>query len=307
MINETLRDPQRFRLRPSAIQELNRISIKNIEAEAGRWRDVPIVIEGSRHQPPEAEDVPRRIDELCEYVNEHWNDRSPFHLAAYVMWRLNWIHPFVDGNGRTTRAVSYYVLCAKLQFHMPGVTTVPEMIAKNKEPYYKALEAGDAAAQRSSLDVSEMERLLSDLLAKQMVLALQRAEAPNLDQIHRVKKEMASARNGRHKAPRTSLDALGSTWVFTTGAWFGGGTLTFFMVLVLLSTWGHPVPKDARFLVVIVLAFSGALSAGFLGGNASARGAIPLPSAEEHSLSIALTGGIAVLVILLVLGARLFT
>src|ERR1039458_5624393 len=49
VINETLRQSQRFRLRPSAIQELNRISIKNIEAEAGRGRDVPIVI----HWPPQ--------------------------------------------------------------------------------------------------------------------------------------------------------------------------------------------------------------------------------------------------------------
>jgi Fic family protein len=86
MIAETLREPQRFRLRPSAIQELNRLSIKNIEAEAGRWRDVPIVIDGSKHQPPAAEEVPKYIDEMCEYVNEQWDDRSPFHLAAYVMW-----------------------------------------------------------------------------------------------------------------------------------------------------------------------------------------------------------------------------
>ena len=96
LINEALRDPQRFRLRPSAIQELNRISIKNLEAEAGRWRDVPIEIEGSKHQPPPAEEVPKHIDDLCEYVTQHWDDRSPFHLAAYVMWRLNWMAPDFD-------------------------------------------------------------------------------------------------------------------------------------------------------------------------------------------------------------------
>jgi len=307
IINETLRDPQRFRLRPSTIQELNRISIKNLEAEAGRWRDVPIVIDGSRHQPPTAEDVPKHIDEMCEYVNEYWNTKSPFHLAAYVMWRLNWIHPFVDGNGRTTRAVSYYVLCAKLQFHMPGVTTVPEMIAQDKDPYYKALEAADAAEQKGSLDVSEMEYLLSSLLAKQMVLALQRAEAPSLDQVHRAKIEIASVQKDRQKRTRASVDALRSTWAFKTGAWFGGATVAFFMGLVLLSLSGHSVPKDARFLVVIVLALSGSLSVGFLGGNASARGVIPLPTAKEHPLTIAFTGGIAVLVVLLILGARLFT
>lgn len=307
LINETLRRPQRFRLRPSAMQELNRISIKNIEAEAGRWRDVPIVIDGSRHQPPSAEDVPKHIDDLCDYVNEHWNDRSPFHLAAFVMWRLNWIHPFVDGNGRTTRAVSYYVLCAKLGFHMPGVTTVPEMIAQNKDPYYKALEAADAAEQKGSLDVSEMEYLLSDLLAKQMVLALQRAEAPGLEeQMQRAQQEIDSVQRVRQNRSRQTRETLGSGFALKTGAVFGGIALLFFMGLTLLSIGGHAVPHDARYLVIIVLALSGALSAGFLGGNASARGAIPLPLASEHPLAIAFTGGVAVLIALLVLGSRLF-
>jgi fido (protein-threonine AMPylation protein) len=305
IIDETLRLKQPFRLRPSAIQELNRISIRKIEVEAGRWRDVPIVIDGSRHQPPPSEEVPKEVDDLCDYVNDHWSDRSPFHLAAYVMWRLNWIHPFVDGNGRTTRAVSYYVLCAKLGFHMPGVTTVAEMIAQNKDPYYKALEAADDAEKKGSLDVSEMEYLLSDLLAKQMVLALQRAEAPGMqDQIQKAQKEMASIQKD-NRTPRSS-EALSSARTVTMGVVFGGAALVFFMGLVILSAWGHPVPHEAHYLVVIVLALSGALSAGFLGGNASARGVIPFPGLNEHPLTVAFTGGIAVLIVLLVLGSRLF-
>ena len=57
---------------------------------------------------------------------------------------------------------------------------------------------------------------------------------------------------------------------------------------------------------MIVLALSGALSAGFLGGNASARGSIPVPLLNEHPLAVAFTGGVAVLIVLLILGARLF-
>jgi fido (protein-threonine AMPylation protein) len=305
LINDTLRSSQRFRLRPSAIQELNRLSIKNIESEAGRWRDVPITIESSRHQPPPWEQVPGLIDDLCDYVNDHWDDRSPFHLSAYVMWRLNWIHPFVDGNGRTTRAVSYYVLCGKLGFHIPGVTTVPELIAQNKDSYYDALEAADATVERANVDVSEMERLLSDLLAKQMVLALQRAEAPNLhENIARAKEEIAKV--PPPKRTTRSIDALRSRPALIAGAIFGGAALLFFMTLVLMSAFGRPVPDQARYLVVIVLALSGGLSAGFLGGNASARGAIPFAGANNNPLAVAFTGGVAVLVALLVLGRYLF-
>ena len=305
IINEALRPPQRFRLRPSAIQELNRISINNLEAEAGRWRNEPIVIEGSEHQPPLWEEVPKHVDDLCDYVNDNWNVRSPFHLAAYVMWRLNWIHPFVDGNGRTTRAVSYYVLCAKLGFHIPGVTTVAEMIAGDKGPYYKALEAADAAGKTGSVDVSEMEHLLSELLARQMVLALQRADAPNTQNaVERAKSQVERMRTD--SPTRRSTEALRSDLTIKVSAVCGILALLFFMALVLMSVWGRVVPHEARYLVVIVLALSGALSAGLISGNASARGTIPIPFVNESPLAVAFTGGLAVLVGLLVLGSRLF-
>ena len=307
IINETLRLPQRFRLRPSAVQELNRISIKGLEAEAGRWRDVPMEIEGSEHQPPSSEEVPRHVDDLCDYVNDNWNNRSPFHLAAYVMWRLNWIHPFVDGNGRTTRAVSYYVLCAKLGFHIPGVTTIPELIAQNKEPYYHALEAADAAGKSGVIDVSAMEHLLSELLAKQMVLALEAAGAPNTQNpIDRTRMQAHVEMKEPNQSTRRSTEVLRSPFTLKLGAVFAAVALLFFMALVVMSALGHSIPRDQRYLVVIVLAFSGALSAVFLGGSASAHGAVPIPFVNEHPLGFAVTGGIAALVILLVLGRQLF-
>ena len=132
LIEEDIRGSAPFRLRPHVIQELNRISIRKIETEAGRWRDTPMQIGGSGHDPPPATDVPRYVDEMCDYVNDNWDTKSALHLAAYVMWRLNWIHPFIDGNGRTTRAVSYYVLCSKLNFYFPGVTTIPEFIGQRQ-------------------------------------------------------------------------------------------------------------------------------------------------------------------------------
>jgi fido (protein-threonine AMPylation protein) len=305
IINETLRQSQRFRLRPSIIQELNLISIDHLEADAGRWRDVPIVIDGSQHQPPSADQVAKHVDDLCDYVNDNWDDSSPFHLAAYVMWRLNWIHPFVDGNGRTTRAVSYYVLCAKLGFHIPGVTTVPEMIAQDKQPYYRALEAADASGQKGAVDVSEMEHLLSELLAKQMVLALERADAPNTRSvIERAKKELESVRS--EKPTRRSTETLRAPWVAKVGMVFAAVALLFFMALVLLSIRGLIVPDNARYLLVIVLALSTASSFGFIGGNASARGVIPIPFVSERPLTVTLSGAIAVFFIVLIVAYRLF-
>jgi Fic family protein len=85
LIDVALHSKDRFRLRPSTLQELNRISIEGLEKEAGRWRDVPMEIDLSRHEPPHWRDVPRLVDEMCEYINDHWLTTNPYHLAAYVM------------------------------------------------------------------------------------------------------------------------------------------------------------------------------------------------------------------------------
>jgi Fic family protein len=108
-------------------------------------------------------------------VNDKWSEATALHLSAYVMWRLNWIHPFDDGNGRTSRAVSYLVLCMKLGYPLPGTNTIPDQIAGNKKPYYEALEAADAAWKANLLDVSQLERLLGDYLSAQLVGVMEQA------------------------------------------------------------------------------------------------------------------------------------
>lgn len=85
------------------------------------------------------------------------------------MWRVNWIHPFFGGNGRTARAVSYLVLCARLGFVLPGNPTVPELIVQDRAPYYEALRQADEADKQGRLDVSAMEELMDNLLARQLI------------------------------------------------------------------------------------------------------------------------------------------
>ncbi len=85
------------------------------------------------------------------------------------MWRMNWIHAFTDGNGRTARAVSYLVLSARLKMKIPGDPTIPELITTNREPYYAALEAADAGLLDNTISLDVMEALLERLLAKQLL------------------------------------------------------------------------------------------------------------------------------------------
>ncbi|WP_413988795.1 Fic family protein [Labrys okinawensis] len=158
-----------FRLRPSLILGLHREALAGLSPFAGNWRPASVSIQGSQHHPPDNFLVPELIEDMCDYVNEHWETSTPIHLASYIMWRLNWIHPFADGNGRTSRILSYVVLSIRSGSILPGVPTIPDQIVENRKSYFDALDAADAAylADRR-IDVSQMESLLGSMLATQL-------------------------------------------------------------------------------------------------------------------------------------------
>jgi Fic family protein len=156
-----------FKLRPSLILSFQREALQGISAYAGVFRPASVEILGSKHQPPGAHLVAELVEDLCDYVNEKW-DGPAIHLAAYAMWRLNWIHPFADGNGRTSRILSFFVLSTKLGVVLPGTPTLPELVIQHRAGYENALDQADAACNEGSVDVSAMERLIESLLAKQL-------------------------------------------------------------------------------------------------------------------------------------------
>jgi Fic family protein len=165
---------------PELLLEFQRIAVNQIYRCAGCFRDGPVTIRNSAgdvlYQPPDHEQVPRLVQEMCDYVNQNRQMHKPIHLAAYAMWRLNWIHPFFGGNGRTARAFSYLVLCIGLQFAPPANDkTIPHLIEENRQPYNAALREADRAWAEGRLDLSAMEKLLADLLATQLVFLYEAA------------------------------------------------------------------------------------------------------------------------------------
>lgn len=156
-----------FKLRLSLILALHREALAGISMYAGNFRPSAVQISESKHTPPPSHLVPGLVEEMCDYVNDNW-DKTPIHLAAYVMWRLNWIHPFADGNGRTSRIVSYVVLMIRSECVLPGTPTIPDQIVSDRRGYFAALDAADAAFRDGRIDVSAMEDLLGGMLAKQL-------------------------------------------------------------------------------------------------------------------------------------------
>jgi Fic family protein len=173
----TFQEPERpFALRPSLIQQLQSVAVKNIEPYPGEWRTSSAKITKSKHTPPGAHLVGFLVQEMCDYVNDNWHEKTAFHLSAYVMWRLNWIHPFSDGNGRTSRTTSYIVLCASLNTLLPGSPTILQQIQDDRTAYFRALEHADEAALSGTIDVSEMETAIKGMLARQLLSVIEQAD-----------------------------------------------------------------------------------------------------------------------------------
>lgn len=149
--------------------ELNRAATRFLCETPGQYRKCPIYIRNSNHTPPDHVDVYDLMQEMVQYVFDNWKAKTPIHLAAYVLWKLNWTHPFVEGNGRTARAMCYYLLCVGNGMWLPGANIVPQQIRGDRTPYYDALREADLALQNSGVaDVGTLEQYLSGLLTVQL-------------------------------------------------------------------------------------------------------------------------------------------
>ena len=109
----------------------------------GKFRAATVLITRTDYTPPPAVDVrSHMVDFAHRIVRDCGNNDWP-QLHAYVLWRLNWIHPFYDGNGRTARQFSYFLLCVKFGKLLPGRLTIIQQIQARKEEHYEALGEAD--------------------------------------------------------------------------------------------------------------------------------------------------------------------
>lgn len=146
---------------------LNAAAVSNISQFGGRYREEPIYV--GNHHPPHFKDVSNEMDRFFSLIHENWTlIDHPTHLAAYALWRLNWIHPFVEGNGRTARAACYYLICVKQGALLGGKKIVPERIRENRQPYYDALKAADVSWNQGHYNVVPLAKYLEGLLIGQL-------------------------------------------------------------------------------------------------------------------------------------------
>ena len=130
------------------IKALNFHAIVALHSEAGQYRSSPVSVldpDGNvQYEAPPHYLVPPLMSDLVHNVNWLWEQAESTVLAAIALWRINAIHPFVNGNGRTARAVCYFIMCVKAGSLLPGRTTIPQILRGPKyDEYVAALKAAD--------------------------------------------------------------------------------------------------------------------------------------------------------------------
>lgn len=162
---------QRPFLSSHIIKAFNFQAITCLHTNAGEFRPCPVTVginDPNPYEPPAPYRVQALMDDFVNTVNRAWETADSVALAAYVLWRLNWIHPFINGNGRSARAASYFVLCVKTGLWLPGAPILPELLRTRRQEYVAALKAGDASAAAGNLDLSQLHALMTELLKEQL-------------------------------------------------------------------------------------------------------------------------------------------
>ena len=136
------------------LKKINEILTKNTGVVyGGRIRFFDVQIQGSTHVPPQHTEVKKHMLNFFKWYSSNKNKLHPFELAALIHAKLAWIHPFEDGNGRTSRTVMNFILMKKgfPMFFIPF---------EKREEYYQSLDIYDKGDYKEY--ISRMLRLIID-------------------------------------------------------------------------------------------------------------------------------------------------
>ena len=146
-ISDTYKDPK-LAIDEKTILRLHELCVKNIEGmekDSGRYRRIQNYIVSGRtrmpiYTPPSAEKVPDLMKGLVEWIQDaEKNEVSPFIFAGIAHYEFESIHPFIDGNGRTGRALSTLVLY-KMGYDTKSFFSLEEYFDTHPDEYYGHLK-----------------------------------------------------------------------------------------------------------------------------------------------------------------------
>lgn len=150
---------QKMELSEYLLKQIHGIVLYGIDREnAGVYRKLPVAIAGSKHLPPQPYLLQDLMEDYFRFYELHRNDLHPVILAAEMHERLVSIHPFIDGNGRTSRLIMNLIL---LQHGFPLAIIGGDY--ESRMAYYDALEKVQTEDDKQSFILLIAEKVLSGL------------------------------------------------------------------------------------------------------------------------------------------------
>jgi Fic family protein len=175
---EWVREHHKDALTPEMLFELHTIVTKDtleIADGGGRFRrneeNIQVVDRAGDvvHLPPDANLLPQRFRDLCAFANGLTNEKQFIHPVVRSILLHLWLaydHPFVDGNGRTARALFYWSML-KQGYWLAEFISISKAITKSRNKYDKAFlytESDDNDATYFLLNQFDMLRTAVDEL-----------------------------------------------------------------------------------------------------------------------------------------------
>ena len=119
------------------IRSMHQLIMQETDKEwAGVYRNANVIISGADYIPPDVLEVAHKMKQLIDWVKGNKSNLHIIELAALLHHKLVFIHPFFDGNGRTSRIIMNLLL---MQYGFPLV-----IILKNdRKKYYNVLSQAD--------------------------------------------------------------------------------------------------------------------------------------------------------------------
>lgn len=136
--NETITERDLLQIHYLILQGIN-------NDQAGKYRNLQVLISGAKHVPPQPFLVAKEMESLFLWYNENKDKLHPVVLSAEMHERLVTIHPFIDGNGRTARLLMNLIL---LQNGFPIAILKGDVESRLK--YYSALEMAQVEHNKES-------------------------------------------------------------------------------------------------------------------------------------------------------------